>query len=139
MSHFPGKSSSNKIINFGKQEVATGRQNTRAACLKNKLEFTQFFSLWLCAQQPGGVLKKTKCPAVRKSFSRISEQSLFLIAFSFFKTLPGCRAYSHSIYFPSPEDNILLSCFETDVHVQPSTYKNFCLIIMVGTFKKGHL
>ena len=57
-----------------------------------------FFPVAICPAVGRG-LKKTKCSAERKSFSRISEQSLFLIAFSFFKTLPGCRAYSHSIFF----------------------------------------
>ena len=33
-----GKSSSNKIINQDKQEVALGEQNVRAACPKDKLE-----------------------------------------------------------------------------------------------------
>ena len=38
-----GKSSSNKIINWDDQEVALGKQNVRAACPKDKLEFKIFF------------------------------------------------------------------------------------------------
>ena len=35
----PGKSSSNKINNYDEPEVALGKQNERAACPKDKLEF----------------------------------------------------------------------------------------------------
>lgn len=35
----PGNPSSDKIINKDKQEVALGKQNARAACLKDMLEF----------------------------------------------------------------------------------------------------
>ena len=40
-----GKSSSNKIIYWDEQEVALGKQNKRAACPKDKLEFTFFQTL----------------------------------------------------------------------------------------------
>ena len=35
----PGNPSSNKTINKDEQEVALGKQNVRAACLKDVLEF----------------------------------------------------------------------------------------------------
>ena len=38
------KSSSNKIIDEDKQEMATGKQNKWAACPKDKLEFKLFSS-----------------------------------------------------------------------------------------------
>ena len=38
MSKGPGKSSSNKIFNQDQQELASGKQNMRAACQKDKLE-----------------------------------------------------------------------------------------------------
>ena len=38
----PGKSSSDKIINYDEPEVALGKQNERAACPKDKLEFKFF-------------------------------------------------------------------------------------------------
>ena len=37
MSKGSGKSTSNKIINQDQQEVASGKQNMRAACQKDKL------------------------------------------------------------------------------------------------------
>ena len=43
MSKGPGKSSSHKIINQDQQEVASGKQNMRAAYQKDKLEI-KFFS-----------------------------------------------------------------------------------------------
>ena len=42
MGKAPSKSSSNKIINLDEQEMAVGKQNKRAACPKDKLEFTFF-------------------------------------------------------------------------------------------------
>ena len=44
MSKGPGKSSSNKIFNQDQQELASGKQNMRAACQKDKLEIKFFFS-----------------------------------------------------------------------------------------------
>ena len=43
MSKGSGKSTSNKIINQDQQEVASGKQNMRAACQKDKLEIKFFF------------------------------------------------------------------------------------------------
>ena len=40
----PGKSSSNKIINWEKQEVVPDKKNMRAACPRDKLEFNLFSS-----------------------------------------------------------------------------------------------
>ena len=45
MSKGPGKSSSNKIINYDEHEVSQGKQNERTAYPKNKLEFTFFRAL----------------------------------------------------------------------------------------------
>ena len=42
MSKGPGKSSSNKIFNQDQQELASGKQNMRAACQKDKLEIKFF-------------------------------------------------------------------------------------------------
>ena len=42
MSKGSGKSTSNKIINQDQQEVASGKQNMRAACQKDKLEIKFF-------------------------------------------------------------------------------------------------
>ena len=36
------KSSSNKIINYGRQEEVLGKQNVRAGCPKDKPEFKFF-------------------------------------------------------------------------------------------------
>ena len=52
MGKAPSKSSSNEIINLDEQEMAPGKQNKRAACPKEKLEFT-FFQALLC--HPGVV------------------------------------------------------------------------------------
>ena len=41
----PGKTSSNKITQEDKQEVAPGKKNVRTACPKDKLEFTFFFEV----------------------------------------------------------------------------------------------
>ena len=40
----PGNSSSNNIITQDYQEVASGKQNVRATCPKDKLEFNGFSS-----------------------------------------------------------------------------------------------
>ena len=45
MSKGSGKSTSNKIINQDQQEVASGKQNMRAACQKGKLEFKLLWAL----------------------------------------------------------------------------------------------
>ena len=42
MSKGPGKSSSSKIFNQDQQELASGKQNMRAACQKDKLEIKFF-------------------------------------------------------------------------------------------------
>ena len=42
----PGKTSSNKITQEDKQEVAPGKKNVRTACPKDKLEFTFFSRSW---------------------------------------------------------------------------------------------
>ena len=42
-----GKSPINYIINKDKQEVVSGKQNVRAACPKDKLEFKIFLALQL--------------------------------------------------------------------------------------------
>ena len=41
----PSKPSSNKIINQDEEEVSLGKENVRAACPKDKLEFL-FFETW---------------------------------------------------------------------------------------------
>ena len=42
MSKGSGKSTSNKIINQDQQEVASGKQNMRAACQKDNMEIKFF-------------------------------------------------------------------------------------------------
>ena len=45
MSKDSGKSTSNKIINQDQQEVASGKQNMRAACQKDNMEIKFFRAL----------------------------------------------------------------------------------------------
>ena len=45
MSKGSGKSTSNKIINQDQQEVASGKQNMRAACQKDNMEIKFFRAL----------------------------------------------------------------------------------------------
>ena len=46
MGKSPGKSSSNKIINYVKQETALGQKNSKAACPKDMLDFKFSFESW---------------------------------------------------------------------------------------------
>ena len=65
------------VFTPSEEGVKTNRPKFRLKSGQIKSNNIQLF--WLYARQPERVLKKIKCPEVRK-FSRISTKSLFLIA-----------------------------------------------------------